>query len=387
MKRCIYARCGCELPDEAVYCLKCGRKQIHERQTKRRHRRENGSGTIYKMPGKRSKPYVAKINGVSTGQMYATYQEAEAALQQMEALSQRNRDLYNITLEDAYTRWSDVAYRDMGQSSRRGYELAWKQVPPDVRGLRAREVRADDFQAIVDGMQAKGLSDSSANKVKFLYGKLCAWMMERDLIGQNYAQFVHVQSTPHRPVSVFSPDEIQKIEGLAKGDPSQRRTQCAMLTMIYLFTGFRISELFALKVERVHLDPPSPYMVGGLKTQAGRDRVVPIYKRILPYVVFFVNHATGELLISGYCGRKSSDGWRANDYKAMLAYLGIPYKVPHNTRKTLATNAASAGVDPIALQKLFGWTDINVGTAYYIDPDVLYLAKELDKLDNLTEDQ
>lgn len=383
MKRCIYARCGCELPDDALYCLKCGRKQIHERQTKRRHRRENGSGTIYKMPGKRSRPYVAKINGVSTGRMYATYQEAEEALRQMGQLSAQNRELYNITLEEAYDRWSEVAYRDMGVSSRRGYELAWKQIPPQVRALRAREVRADDIQTVVDAMQDMGLSDSSANKVKFLYSKLCAWMMERDLINKNYSQFVHVRETPHRPISVFTPDEVQRIEALANGDQEQRRTQCAMLTMIYLFTGFRISELFELRLDNVHLDSPTPYLIGGVKTEAGRDRVVPIYKRILPHVTFFAERATGETLISGYCGRQSSNGWRANDYKSMLAYLGIPYKVPHNTRKTLATNAAASGMDQLAMQKLFGWSDINTGSKFYIDSDILYLANQLDKLDDL----
>ena len=86
-------------------------------------------------------------------------------------------------------------------------------------------------------------------------------------------------------------------------------------------------------------------------------------------------------MVSGFCGNKRPDGWRSRDYAKMLESLGISYRVPHNTRKTMATNAAQAGVDQIALAKLMGWTDIDVGTKYYIAPEAAYLAVELDKLD------
>ena len=155
----------------------------------------------------------------------------------------------------------------------------------------------------------------------------------------------------------------------------------AMLTMILLFTGMRISELFTLPVTSVHLAEPVPYLQGGLKTRAGRNRIIPIHRRILPFVRFFCARATGPLLVSGFCGNKRPDGWRARDYAKMLAALGIPYKVPHNTRRTMATHAAQEGVDRIALAKLMGWSDIAVGNKYYIAPDVAYLAAEMEKLD------
>ena len=46
----------------------------------------------------------------------------------------------------------------------------------------------------------------------------------------------------------------------------------------------------------------------------------------------------------------------------------------------MATNAAQAGVDQLALAKLMGWADLDVGNKYYIAPDVAYLAGEMDKL-------
>lgn len=378
MKKCIYARCKREIPDNALYCQYCGRKQIHEK-GKRGQRRARGAGTVYRLSGKRAKPYYASYQGKSTGKLYATKREAEEALDAMRAAT--HPEFFSYTLEDCYHAWAKTAYRDMSRSSRRGYQLAWKHVPEPLRQKTARDVRTDDFQGVIDEMQGSGLSDSSANHVKFLYSKLCQWMTQRDLIDKNYAQFIRVQPTGKRPIEPFAAEEVAKIGELAKGEPDERMVQTAMLTMIFLFTGMRISELFGLRRENICLDSAVPYFRGGVKTAAGRDRIIPIYHRILPFVRFFYERAEGELLISGYAGRKTADGWRACDYRQMLTSLGIPYKVPHNTRKTMATNAAQAGVNQLALTKLMGWTDIAVGNQYYIAPDAAYLAGELDKLD------
>ena len=176
-------------------------------------------------------------------------------------------------------------------------------------------------------------------------------------------------------------EEIAKINALAtSGADADRWTQTAKLTMIFLFTGMRITELFTLPLSNVHLDSAVPYIQGGIKTEAGKNRIIPLHQRILPYVQFFAAHAAGDLLVSGFCGNQKANGWRARDYKGMLEFLGIPYKVPHNTRKTMATNAAQAGVDQLALTKLMGWADLEVGNKYYIAPDVAYLAGEMDKL-------
>ncbi len=379
MGKCIYARCKRDVPDGATFCPYCGKRQIREKKRKK-HYRAKGTGSVYKLSGDRRCPYYAVFNGTSTGRMYSTRQEAEAALDAMVASARP--DLFAYTLEDCYTAWSSVAYRDMGASSRRGYELSWSYIPGQLRSKFGRDVRTDDFQDVIDELQGRGLSDSTAKRVKFLYSKLCQWMMQRDIIAKNYAAFLVVQQTEHRPISTFTVEEVGKINTLATcGPQGDRLTQSAMLTMIFLFTGMRISELFLAEVAHVHLDDSVPYLQGGVKTAAGKDRVIPIHSRILPFVRFFCSRANGPLLVDGYTGNHKPNGWRARDYTGMLAHLGIPYKVPHNTRKTMATNAAQSGVDQIALAKLMGWTDIDVGNKYYIAPDVAYLAGEMDKLD------
>jgi uncharacterized membrane protein YvbJ len=67
-------KCGKEIPEDAVFCHLCGKKQVTEQ---RKHKkRANGTGNISKLSGKRSKPYVARKNGISIG-TFATRIEAQ----------------------------------------------------------------------------------------------------------------------------------------------------------------------------------------------------------------------------------------------------------------------------------------------------------------------
>ena len=54
MQKC--KKCGQEMPDEAVYCMMCGKKlTIQKKATKQRG---NGQGTVYKAPNGK---YVAEV--------------------------------------------------------------------------------------------------------------------------------------------------------------------------------------------------------------------------------------------------------------------------------------------------------------------------------------
>ena len=61
--KCI--KCGAELPQDALYCLMCGKKQIPEK--RKALKRANGMGTVYKLSGRRKRPWVASKNRVIIG--------------------------------------------------------------------------------------------------------------------------------------------------------------------------------------------------------------------------------------------------------------------------------------------------------------------------------
>ena len=50
-------KCGKTLPDDAAFCAWCGRRQVP--QPRKALKRANGMGTVYKLQGRRRRPWVA----------------------------------------------------------------------------------------------------------------------------------------------------------------------------------------------------------------------------------------------------------------------------------------------------------------------------------------
>lgn len=86
--------------------------------------------------------------------------------------------------------------------------------------------------------------------------------MENDIVVKNYAEFVKVPKFEKKEKRIFTAEEIASLWKCSDQKPVQ-----AVLFMIY--TGFRIGEVLALRVEDVHLS--EGYIIGGEKTEAGKD--------------------------------------------------------------------------------------------------------------------
>ncbi len=50
---------------------------------------------------------------------------------------------------------------------------------------------------------------------------------------------------------------------------------------MYIYSGMRPVELLSIKLENVHLD--GRYVIGGVKTKAGKDRIIPIADCVMPF--------------------------------------------------------------------------------------------------------
>ena len=96
-------KCKATLPEGALYCCLCGKKQTSEK--KKRRKRANGSGTIYKLPGNRAKPWAAKRNNIFLGS-YETYAAAQKALERVTDVD--IGDHYNMTFTQIYDQWKPV---------------------------------------------------------------------------------------------------------------------------------------------------------------------------------------------------------------------------------------------------------------------------------------
>ena len=147
---------------------------------------------------------------------------------------------------------------------------------------------------------------------------------------------------------------------------------------VLIYTGFRISEFLALK--KSDYDPRFNVLIGGSKTAAGKDRVVPVSPKILPIIERWLAAPGGEHLFVGKRGEGITDQmYRVGCFYPALEALGITRKSPHAARHTFATLMKKVNASDIDKQRLIGHASMEM-TAYYTHTDYDDLKRITDSL-------
>ena len=360
-------KCKKDIPDGSVYCNYCGKKQTTEK--RRSRKRANGQGSVRKLSGNRSKPWAvilpAKYTDTGTEKRvylsyHATKTEALNALN--EAISNGVTDTINATVSNIFDEWSETAYRDLSAKSIKEYNNAFKHLSP-LHSSKMRDIKTKDVQQIIDEIG----KPETGKKIRVLFSQLCKYAMSVDIISQNYAQFIKIKSAEKAEKEIFTVSEIRKIKNAAESDESY--SDDAKIVMMMLFTGTRISEITGIKYSKVYPYYEIPYMIGGIKTEAGKDRIIPIHSEILEYVRYFYRMGSSNreyLLINSKGGKMEASNFRRRHYYPLLEALDIEKKSPHSTRHTYTTMLHASGAKQENIIKLVGHTDFKTTQEHYI---------------------
>ena len=371
-------KCCAELPENAKFCPSCGKKLTVS--PRKRKKRANGTGTVWKLSGKRNKPYAAQINRIMIG-TFKTEAEAEKALAR---LTDRNvEDNFNMTFKDVYEAWKpshakllyaramERGSKDGKTSGMDGYASAFKNCS-ELHNRVFRSLRRNDLQKVVDDIRESGKSAAVAEKVKQLYGQLYKWAIAEHIVLTNLAPSVVIISGKKKKKTIFTTEEIKKI--MNSTNPA------AEIALLLIATGGRINEIFSVETSDCYDD----YFIGGNKTAAGTERIVPIapigigvYKKLLS----IAREKHLKRLIEAYSGNHIAANYRKRDYYPMLDELGISReKTPHCSRHTYATNAVTSGVKPEDLTKMIGHSNYSITIENYDNPDAKRLIDAANKI-------
>lgn len=386
-------KCSREIPDDAVWCCYCGIKLV--RDTLKAKKRANGMGCIKHLSGRRRKPWLVLVtkNGkqIPMG-TYAKQTEAESALAKIspESISER----YNYTVEKIYEEWKAVHFRNLTNWGEQGYKSAWTHYQT-IKGLKMREVKTDTLQKCIDAATTKNLSRSVCEKMKQLASQLCKYAMQQDIITKNYAQFIVLPKEEKKEKEIFTDKEIDVLF-------AHDADKDVKIVLALIYTGFRIDELLSVETTNVHIE--DGYMIGGEKTEAGKNRVVPINEKIMPYIKGWYAEAVknkNQYLITNTQGKKMSpSNYRNRGFYKVLGDLGFQPHIdkahpaskfarltPHSTRHTFASLGVRAGVKPEVLQKLLGHAHYETTADIYIHENLDDLKSGMDLINNVTKNK
>lgn len=99
---------------------------------------------------------------------------------------------------------------------------------------------------------------------------------------------INQRKSENRPVEIFGIETIKKIRKYSnKNSYSNKLKKITDLTLIMLYSGMRSGEIRTIKKENIFLD--KNYMIGGIKTDAGINRIIPIHPKIKELIIFYYN--------------------------------------------------------------------------------------------------
>ena len=319
---------------------------------KKRMRLPPGLGSVHHINDGRNrrKPYRARVPShveinMESGravQKYITIGYYETEVEAIEALMEYRKNPYTLdaslsTFADIFEQWKEKKYPELSKSAQAVYDAAFKN-SEKLHNMKMRDIRTAHMEEIMLNIP---LGFQVQTKLKTLWGQLFKYAIEHDVIQKNYAEFVKTRDKDEGTKRTAIPAEDRgKIWQAA--DAGNRDAE---LALIYLYTGMRPSELLEVKKENVDL--AARIMVGGMKTEAGKNRHIPIHRDIVPFIGRLMQ-TEGDRLVMRYDKDKPQamayNRFNIYHWQPLMKKLGMEQYTPHYARHTCATMLREAGV-------------------------------------------
>ena len=409
------SECDLQVSDKAIACPHCGyplqgqpvAQPKPTRKSNKRKRLPNGFGQITKLKNKSLRnPYRAMVTVGKTPEgkpiskllkpvsYFPTYNDAYAALVEY---SKNPYDLDKmITVEELHDKWlEEFLKREPSDSYVRTMNSAWNYClsikDMQVSDLRSRHVKycMEEGKYTVRG-EERNASASVQHRIKSMFNLMLDYALEYEIVDRNYARSFNT------PDKVLKEEENNKKEHIPFTDEEMDILWSNINDMLYVdvvliqcYSGWRPQELGLIRLEDVNMNEWT--FIGGMKSDAGVDRLVPIHPRIRHLVEKKYNEALAlhsEYLINkvGKFNRTRKgtrltyDNYRKR-FINIIAKLGLnPEHRTHDPRVHFVTMAKKYKVDEYAIKYIVGHTISDVTEKIYTKRDVEWLCSEIQKI-------
>lgn len=349
-------------------------------------RNPNGYGSVYKLSGNRRRPWVARItvgwtdaewetNGGKSKQIYKILGYFKTRKEAQIALAEYNKDPYDVdlrklTFKEVFERWSKERFPKVSRSKVNQYKTVFNQSAA-IHDMAFSKLRTVHFQSLID--EKSHLKASTLGHHRSTYQQLYKYALKHEFATKNYAEFIDIQkdakTEPKR--KTFSREEIDTVFAhYHAGVPN------ADIVLILLFSGFRIMELLKLKKSNIHL--ADRYMIGGGKTEAGTNRVVPINKKILPLIEARMQGDNDHLFPTPHGCEWLYQNFRPMVWLPLMEQMGMKHTA-HNTRHTFVSMMNEAGVNRLITQRIVGHSNRDI-TDHYTHLEIRQLVEAIDAI-------
>lgn len=335
-------------------------------------RMPSGYGSIIKLKGNRRRPYQVRLTKEFTDEgkqiyMYLGYFEKKE--QAMIALSEYQSSPYDITretitFEEVYKKMTKEHFPRVSDSAIENYSNCFRKYCKSLYKTRFKDIRLTHLQGVIDD---SGMAHPTRAMIKTLFRLMFKFAMKNDIVDKDYSQYVDVGKREGKiNRTPFTQEEIQKLFD------NVDKLEFVDTVLIMIFTGLRVGEMLDIKIENVHLD--EGYMVGGFKTEAGRNRIIPINSKIEPFIKnYYEKNKDREYLITNFKGNQMCySNYRREKFDNIMEKLEMTHR-PHDARHTFASLMDSANANKLCIKRIIGHSSPDI-------TDGVYTHKTLEEL-------
>ena len=345
---------------------------------KKRLKLPNGYGSVaLRGDSRRRQPYVVKIT--IDGRQHAigyttTYEEG------LTLLAEYHKDpaLYNpnkITFAQVYALMAKERYPRMADVTAKNYASAYKRCK-NIANVEFIKLRAADLQQVIADTAATGCGNASQKKVRQIMHHCYEYAIKYGIISaaMDYSNYVDIDAhTVRCPKKPFNTRQLNRVRNLITSNHPLANWASCVVMMCY--AGTRPSEFINILKTDVKLRQRY-FMIRDSKTEAGKNRLVPISKKTLPLFEQWMSRP-GKTLIA------DPDGQPLNYRKFKKLFDKVMdasrcHHTPHECRHTCATWLDNVGANDTAIKRILGHACKDVTKRVYTHKTITQLRKAID---------
>ena len=397
--------CELQVSNAAYSCPHCGyplKKSAKNIPRKRRMRLPNGFGQISEIKNKNlRKPFRAMVTVGKTPEgrpiarplkpvtYFKTYNEAYAALVEY------NKSPYDIdkdiTMSDLFNKWYSEYCKRVVKVSAINVASIWKYCT-SVYDIRVKDLRIHHIKTCIeDGTievagKIRHPGESTKARIKSVFNSILDYAVEYGYIEHNISKDFKYHPSTHIETNISASSHMSFTDDEMHILWSYKDNPVVQNILIQCYSGWRPQELGLIKLSDVDLDNCT--FTGGMKTEAGKGRTVPIHDYIREIVLCKYKESmelNNKYLLSYSnstgTGLRLSYSRYLKEFNQIKDVLNLnPNHKPHDCRVHFITMAKKYNMDEYAIKYIVGHTISDITERVYTDRDIKWLKNEMKKI-------
>lgn len=333
---------------------------------------ENGAGSVYKLSGKRRKPYVAvitagySIDGKQKRKVIGTAGTKKEAQELLFKYLKNPLLFAKKTFGDIRTLWFEEYIRkNVSKGSMYNITSKLRKIS-ELDNYIITDLKLYDLQKFMDNLN---IAHATKAGYKNILNMIFDFALKNDFVSSNKCSFIELgkKETIIKRLP-FNKEEIQILW-------NNLDTEWVDTILILLYTGMRISELLNLKNKDINLEKKIIHIKESKTTAGIRD--IPIHHKIFSLIVNRISLDNTYLIKAKKSEKLSYPTYRIF-FADTLNSLGIGKHTIHDTRHTTATLLSNAEANTTAIKKMMGHTKYSLTESIYTHKDVEEIRKAVE---------